>query len=94
MVIQFVARRMSGGTTHQHIELLWWKNPSTGATEKSSTIAELVKWIEEQNGEAYTEDSRRNRAKVYVRTPAHGPKYLQTRADGVWTNNLPALPER
>ncbi|MET9221325.1 DUF3892 domain-containing protein [Streptomyces sp. NPDC003300] len=37
---------------------------------------------------------RGNRAQVFVRTPAYGPKYLQTRADGVWTNNLLALPER
>ncbi|MFI6014066.1 DUF3892 domain-containing protein [Streptomyces sp. NPDC051243] len=27
-------------------------------------------------------------------TPPHGEKYLQTRADGVWTDNLLALPRR
>lgn len=93
MAIQFVARRMSGGTTHQHIERLWWKNPADGTTGNNSR-AELVAWIEEKNGKAYTEDARGNRAEVVVRTPAYGPKYLQTRADGVWTNNLLALPER
>ena len=91
--IQFVARRMSGGTTHQHIEQLWWKNPANGSTGNNSR-AELVTWIEQKNGKAYTEDARGNRAEVFVRTPAHGAKYLQTRADGVWTNNLLALPER
>ncbi|MEU3862984.1 DUF3892 domain-containing protein [Streptomyces sp. NPDC028722] len=27
-------------------------------------------------------------------TPPRGEKYLQTHADGVWTNNLLALPRR
>lgn len=84
---------MSGGTTHQHIARLWWTNPVDGKTGENSR-ADLVDWIEEQNGKAYTEDSRGNRAEVLVRTPSYGPKYLQTAADGVWTNNLLALPER
>lgn len=93
MAIQFIARRMSGGTTHQHIVRLWWRDPADGSTGNNSR-AELVRWIEEQHGKAYTQDSLGRRAEVFVRTPVHGAKYLQTRADGVWTNNLLALPER
>jgi hypothetical protein len=84
---------MSGGSTHQHIVHLWWKNTANG-TSGDNSRAELVTWIEDKGGKAYTEDSRGNRADVAVRTPTHGAKYLQTHADGVWTNNLLALPER
>ncbi|MGH7485059.1 MAG: DUF3892 domain-containing protein, partial [bacterium] len=31
---------------------------------------------------------------VLIITPAQGPKYLRTYADGRWTDNLLALPRR
>ncbi|AXI78599.1 DUF3892 domain-containing protein [Peterkaempfera bronchialis] len=93
MEIQFTARRMSGDEEHEHIALLWWKNPADGSTGFSER-AVLVKWIEDKVGTAYTDDGRGNRAQVFVRTSAHGVKFLQTYADGVWTNNLLALPKR
>jgi Protein of unknown function (DUF3892) len=40
------------------------------------------------------EDARGNRADVGVVTPTHGAKYLRTYADGVWTDNLLALPRK
>jgi len=91
--IRITAIRLSGGTTHQHIVRLWWTNP---ANEKSgdNSRAELVSWIETENGKAYVQDSRGNRADVGVVTPPHGPKYLRTYADRTWTDNLLALPRR
>jgi hypothetical protein len=89
--IQITRTELSdGGTTHQHIARLWWTEPSTG---KSGiwTRAELVAWIENKKGQAYTEDAVGHRADVLVRTPAQGPKHLQTQADGYWTDNLLAL---
>jgi hypothetical protein len=38
-------------------------------------------------------DARNNKAHVGTRENANGTKYLQTRADQVWTDNLLALPE-
>ncbi|MGW6507734.1 DUF3892 domain-containing protein [Streptomyces niveus] len=93
MAIQITARRMSGGTTHQHIVRLWWTEPSTGKNGNNPR-ADIVGWIENKNIKAYTDDGRGDRADVAVVTPGHGEKYLRTHADGVWTNNLLALPER
>ncbi|MFE6868802.1 DUF3892 domain-containing protein [Kitasatospora sp. NPDC057692] len=94
MAIQITAVRLSpGGTTHEHITHLWWTNETSGSTG-SSTRVQLVDWIENKSGRAYTSDAAGRRAEVFVVTPAQGEKYLRTRADGVWTNNLLALPRR
>jgi len=93
MAIRITHVRLSGGTRHEHIVRLWWRNPSTGATGDNSR-SELVKWIEDEDGKAYVEDSAGHRANVGVVTPASGPKYLRTYSDGVWTNNLLALPPK
>ncbi|GAA3885719.1 DUF3892 domain-containing protein [Streptomyces lannensis] len=93
MAIQITAVRLSGGTAHEHIARLWWTNPANGKAG-DNTRAEIVAWIETQGGKAYTLDQNGHRADVAVVTPAHGEKYLRTHADGVWTNNLLALPRR
>ncbi|WP_326837809.1 DUF3892 domain-containing protein [Amycolatopsis rhabdoformis] len=93
MTIRITAIRLSGGQGHEHISHLWWTNPGDGSTG-NNTRAGIVDWIENKNGKAYTEDAHGNRADVAVRKPAHGSKYLQTHADGVWTNNLLALPHK
>ncbi|MGI5518978.1 DUF3892 domain-containing protein [Streptomyces sp. CA-106131] len=93
MAIQITAVRLSGGTAHEHIVRLWWTNPADGKSG-DSTRAQIVTWIETQAGKAYTLDGNGHRAEVAVVTPHHGEKYLRTHADGVWTNNLLALPRR
>ncbi|MEU0940981.1 DUF3892 domain-containing protein [Embleya sp. NPDC005971] len=93
MAIQITAIRLSSGTTHEHIIHLWWKNPADGKTG-DNTRAQIVSWIEDQNGKAYTDDGKGHRADVAVVTPRQGEKYLRTHSDGAWTNNLLALPRR
>ncbi|MFJ2960190.1 DUF3892 domain-containing protein [Streptomyces sp. NPDC087270] len=93
MAIQITAVRISGEIAHEHIVHLWWTNPADGKTG-SNTRAQIVNWIETENGKAYTDDARGHRADVLVVTPAHGEKYLRTRSDGVWNDNLLALPRR
>jgi hypothetical protein len=92
VAIRITAIRLSGGTTHQHIVRLWWTNPADGKTG-DNTRAEIVDWIENQDGKAYVDEGG-HRVNVYVRTPATGPKYLQTASDGHWANNLLSLPHR
>ncbi|WP_105971062.1 DUF3892 domain-containing protein [Streptomyces geranii] len=65
-----------------------------GGKTGDNTRAQLVDWIENQGGKAYTSDRAGHRTEVAVVTPARGEKYLRTRADWVWTNNLLALPQR
>jgi len=91
--IRITAIRLSGGNTHEHIVHLWWTTPSTGETGDNSR-AEIVAWIENENGKAYVEDHLGHRVDVRVVVPAVGAKYLRTIADGVWTDNLLALPRR
>jgi hypothetical protein len=93
MAIRFTAIRMSGGTSHQHIIHLWWVNPADGSTGDNSRDY-LVDWIENQHGKAYVEDRYGHRADVGVVHPKVEPKYLRTHRDGVWTDDLLALPKR
>ena len=93
MAIRITHIRLSGGTTHEHITHLWWTNPPSG-TSGDNTRAEIVAWIENKDGKAYVQDAQGHRADVGVVTPQYGAKYLRTYADGVWTNNLLALPQK
>jgi hypothetical protein len=85
--------RLSGGTTHQHISWLWWTDPADGSSGNNSRTA-IVDWIEDDHGSAYVQNRYGDRADVGVVTPPAGSKYLRTFADGVWTDNLLALPHR
>jgi hypothetical protein len=93
MARRITAIRMSGGQSHEHITHLWWADPGTGAVGSNST-SELVEYVERQQGKLYVEDGQRHRVDVGVVQPQYGAKYLRTYADGVWTNNLLALPRR
>jgi predicted aldo/keto reductase-like oxidoreductase len=52
---------------------------------------DVVEDIEKNQHRFYTEASG-NRAYLVVRELANGKKYVQTQADGLWTNNLLELP--
>ncbi|MGV9834269.1 DUF3892 domain-containing protein [Nocardia niigatensis] len=93
MAIRITAVHLEGGNTHEHIQRLQWVSPSTGETGENSR-ADIVAWIEGKDGKAYVEEPPAPRAEVGVFNPGNGrPKYLRTYADGVWTNNLLALPK-
>lgn len=92
MAIRMTHKRLAGGTGHQHIVRLWWADAANDTGDNST--AELVNWIENKSGSAYVEDGYGNRVSVGVVTPQVGAKYLRTHADGKWTDNLLALPNR
>lgn len=92
MSIRITAVRLTGGQTHQHITRLWWINPANGKTGENTRDV-IVAWIENENGKAYVDEGG-HRVDVLVVRPASGPKYLRTRTDDVWTDNLLALPRR
>ncbi|MGI9084881.1 MAG: DUF3892 domain-containing protein [Aeromicrobium sp.] len=93
MAIRITHIRLSGGSGHEHLTHLWWTNPATGKSG-DNTKAQIVAWIEDKDGTAHVQDSTGHRVNVGVVTPKTGPKYLRTYADGVWTNNLLALPQK
>ncbi|MGD0742094.1 MAG: DUF3892 domain-containing protein [Acidimicrobiales bacterium] len=88
MTVEITAIHLVGGTRHEHIASVRWVNPSSQETG-SSTRETMVDWIENKGGAAFVTDGQ-NTVSVAV-VDAH-PKYLRTYADGVWTDNLLALP--
>ena len=91
MAVRITHRRMStGGTGHEHIHSVKWENQASSETG-TSTVAEMVDFIDNKHGKAYTWDGA-VRADVGVVKPASGKPYIRTYADGKWTNNLLALP--
>ena len=46
----------------------------------------------EKGGRAYVQDDDGDTAYLRVRQTANGSKYVQTYADGIWSDNLLALP--
>lgn len=77
---------------HHAIERLGWVNEQTGERRNSSRI-EIYNWLQNKANVAYVVDSRGNRANVFPRDNGRGTHFLQTFSDGIWTDNLLALPE-
>jgi hypothetical protein len=88
-MVYITAVHMSGGTGHEHIVSVRWRNPSSGKTGQN-TRAEMVDWIQNKQGDARVKDSRGNEVRVGVVNAS--PPYLRTYADKVWTDNLLSLP--
>ena len=77
-----------GGTQHEHIASVKWRNPGDGKTGESTREA-MVIWIRDEKGDARVTDGV-NQVQVGVVNAA--PPYIRTHADGKWTDNLLALP--
>jgi catechol-2,3-dioxygenase len=82
-----IAVHMSGGTSHEHIAEVQWRDPGLGQEGKSSR-ATMVAWID-AGGDARVKD---NRGEVQVKVVRATPPYLRTYADNRPTDNLLALP--
>jgi hypothetical protein len=76
-----------GGTRHEHIEAVRWQNPENGQTGENLRSA-VVQWLRE-GGRAYVVAGG---TRVDVGVVDANPPYLRTHADGVWKDNLLALP--
>jgi hypothetical protein len=88
MTVYITARHMVGGSKHEHIASVKWENRATGETGES-TRETMVEWIE-GGGDARVANGG---SYVPVKVVDAKPKYIQTWADGIWTDNLLALPE-
>jgi len=95
MAIRITCIKKSGGyhaDPHHAIRELGWAEDDTRKTGTMSRL-DLYRWIKDQKGRAYVRDSKGNRADVGTREHQNGTQFVQTYADGVWTDNLLALPE-
>lgn len=95
--IKCTARRMAGGTGHEHISELWWDQVDEANNvlkSGNSSREQMVAYIE-QNGNKSVWCPDRNPqvpgAWVHVHSNLYS-KYVQTVADGRKTDNLLSLP--
>jgi hypothetical protein len=82
-------RLSAQGRRHEHITDVKWRNPSSGETGQSTT-ATMVDWIKNKSGDARVRDNEGHDVRVGVVNAA--TPYIRSYADGVWTDNLLALP--
>jgi Protein of unknown function (DUF3892) len=78
------------GDTHQSITDYNFRD-DTALTSEWKTKANGVSYVQANPGSTKVSGSG-SEAVVYVHGNANGPDYLQTKADGNWTDNLLALP--
>lgn len=97
--IKCVARRMAGGTGHEHISHLAWDQlDETGKVLQSafSSREEMVQYIEKYgNNSVWCPDRNPQVMGAWVHVHSNGyTKYVQTVADGRKTDNLLSLPQK
>ncbi|HEX6700874.1 MAG TPA: DUF3892 domain-containing protein [Gaiellaceae bacterium] len=88
IVVHIYSVSLSGGSGHQHITRVRWKNPDTDETGENSTSA-MVDWIKNESGKAYVCGGGHLARVLVVKA---NPEYIRTHADGEWSDNLLALP--
>lgn len=78
-----------GGNQHEHIARVRWQDTQNPANNGENSRQEMVDWIN-GGGQAYVNHGGRT---VAVGVVNANPPYIRTHADGVWTDNLLALPQ-
>jgi hypothetical protein len=89
-MIEITSVRMVGGVQHEHIANLKWKNLTTASVGETSRQG-LVDWLNAPDNQAIVRDGDIS-VSVGVVNPVGAPSYVRTYADGVWKDNLLALP--
>jgi hypothetical protein len=88
-MIDITSIHLVGDSQHEHIASMKWKNPETSSTGESTRQA-MVEWIRDKNGVAHVHGKDGSVSQVGVVDA--NPPYVRTYADGVWNDNLLALP--
>jgi hypothetical protein len=78
-------------SANEHITAAGGPSP-TGVGRWKDTVPNIVRFIESKEHRFYTKEGNAT-AWVGVKTSAAGNKFVQTYADGIWKDNLLALPE-
>jgi hypothetical protein len=87
-MVEVTAVHMVGGEQHEHIGSVRWTNPATAAKGESTRQA-MVEFLRTPGNRAVVTDGKKT---VEVGVVEANPPYIRTHADGIWTNNLLALP--
>lgn len=93
MTVQIICANKPSGNLHDPHEAIsnyGWidENGARGITARQ----DMVNWLKLLGNAAYVADRLGNRIPCYWRTSARGVEFLQTYADGTYTDNLVNLP--
>ena len=83
--------KLDRNSPHEAITHVGGPNPN-GSGRWKNAVVDVVHMIENNSHRFYTRDAGKA-AWVGVQTNAAGRKYLQSHADGIWSNNLLAQSE-
>jgi uncharacterized protein DUF3892 len=89
-MIEITAIRLEDGSTHEHITDVLWRSAAT--TLGHCPRQALVDWLGESNENQAVVAGRSGWVHVAVLIRPNRPPYIRTHADGVWTDDLMALP--
>jgi hypothetical protein len=95
MSIRVTCINKSGGyhqDAHHAIEFLGWVDEQNNKTGRATRL-QMYEWVSDKANIAVVVDRAGHRVQIYPRANAQGTKYVQTYADGIWSDNLLALPE-
>lgn len=79
-----------GGSTHEHIEDVWVVDENPPFKAGWWKVEDVLREIE--RGARFVVGDGHERVDVQVGRSSTGHEYIQTVADGRWTNNLLVLP--
>ena len=93
MALKCVARRMaSSGNGHEHIAYLWWESDSSSAAG-CYTRDQMVAYVKQNGNASVWSPDQKGGKSAWVHRATNGTvEYVQTYADGRWSNNLLSLP--
>ncbi len=92
MTFQIYARRMSIPIhDHEYIARVRYIDVDTKQLGEKSR-AEMVEWLSNPTNHAFVADKWKNKVEVHIVRQTNKPSYIQTKADGVLTDNLLKLP--
>jgi hypothetical protein len=76
--------------SHDAITELRWTEDGKNEVQQTSRNG-MYEWVK-GGGKAYVRDRANDVAFLRTRESVYGTKYVQTYADGIWNDNLLALP--
>jgi Protein of unknown function (DUF3892) len=89
-MIEITAVGFGRSKAHEHITAVLWRSASTSTGHTTSEA--LIAWLDSDPANQAVVADGSDYVQVAVVRPAAGAPYLRSRADGVWTDNLLALP--
>jgi hypothetical protein len=89
-MIEITAIRLEEGSTHEHITNVLWRSAATALGQCPRQA--IVDWLAERNENQAVVADGSGWVHIAVVHRPNQPAYIRTHADGVWTDNLLALP--